>query len=129
MTFQCGRKCSHTSTAPAIAPSICAATNGATFEKSPVFTATPSVTAGFRCASGLPHAIAVNTPAITANAHPAVIASHPVPSALLPFSSTLATEPLPIRIRTIVPMNSPKNLDAIASSCMNPCSTASRTTA
>ena len=53
--------------------------------------AIPTVTAGFRCASGLPHAIAVNTPVITAKAHPAVIAIQPAPSALLRFSSMLAT--------------------------------------
>src|SRR5256885_8766253 len=32
----------------------------------------PIVTAGFKCASLLPQAMAVKTPAITANAHPAV---------------------------------------------------------
>src|SRR4051812_7295664 len=73
----------------------------------------PMVTAGLRCASALPHAIAVKTPVITAKAHPAVIASHPEPSALLRLSSMLATLPLPIRMRIIVPMNSPKYLDAI----------------
>src|SRR5678815_1452417 len=93
VTAQCGRKFNQTSTAPAIAPSICAATYGARFEKSPDLTASPSVTAGLRCASGLPHAIAVNTPVITAKAHPAVIATHPAPSALLRLSSTLATTP------------------------------------
>ena len=115
MTAQCGRKFNQTSTAPAIAPSICATTKGATLEKSPVLTATPSVTAGFRCASGLPHAIAVKTPVITAKAHPVVITIQPAPSALLRLSSTLATTPLPIRMRIIVPMNSPKNFDAIGS--------------
>src|SRR5258705_10133251 len=70
VTAQCGRKFNQTRTEPAIAPNICATTKGATLEKSPVFTATPRVTAGLRCASGLPHAIAVNTPVITAKAHP-----------------------------------------------------------
>src|ERR1035437_860139 len=116
VTSQCGRKFSQTNTAPAIAPNNCARAKGASFEKSPVLMATPKVTAGLRCASGLPQAMAVNTPVITAKAHPAVIASHPPPSALLRLSNMLATAPLPIRMRTIVPMNSPKNLDAIGSS-------------
>jgi hypothetical protein len=53
---------------------------------------------------------------MTAKAHPVVMASHPAPSPLLRLSNMLATAPLPIRMRTIVPMNSPKNLDAIGSS-------------
>src|SRR3954447_7525729 len=85
----------------------------ASLEKSPVLTAKPSVTAGFKCASALPQAIAVKTPVITANAHPVVITIQPAPSALLFLSRTLATTPLPIRMRTSVPMNSPKNLDVI----------------
>src|ERR1039458_7834915 len=75
------------------------------------------VTAGLMCASGLPQAMAVKTPVITAKAHPAVMASQPVPSALLRLSNMLATAPLPMRMRIIVPMNSPKKLDAIASAC------------
>ena len=82
--------------------------------------AIPIVTAGFRCASALPHAIAVNTPVITANAHPAVIASHPAPSALLLLQQHVGNTPLPIRMRIIVPMNSPKNLDAHWSSLIDP---------
>src|SRR5215471_2476464 len=69
--------------------------------------ATPKVTAGFKCAPGLPHAIAVNTPHITANAHPAVITIQPEFSALDFFSNTPATTPSPNRISTVVPMNSP----------------------
>jgi hypothetical protein len=41
------------------------------------------VTAGLRYASRLPQAIAVNMPAMTANAHPAVITIHPEPSPLV----------------------------------------------
>src|SRR3954453_157522 len=85
----------------------------ASLEKSPVLTAKPSVTAGFKCASALPQAIAVKTPVITANAHPVVITIQPAPSALLFLSRTLATTPLPIRMRTSVPMNSPKKFDVI----------------
>src|ERR1035437_3745728 len=102
VTAQCGRKFNQTNTAPAMAPSNCATAKGARSEKSPVFTAKPRVTAGLRCASGLPQAMAVNTPVITAKAHPAVIATQPAPSALLRLRSTLATAPLPIRMRTMV---------------------------
>src|SRR5688572_15789676 len=70
-------------------------------------TANPSVTAGFRWASGLPQARAVKTPATTANAQPAVIASQPAFSPFDPFSRTPATTPLPSRIRIAVPRNSP----------------------
>src|SRR6516165_3667378 len=69
--------------------------------------ATPNVTAGFRCAPGLPHAIAVNTPHITAKAHPAVITIQPEFSALDFFSNTPATTPSPNNTSTAVPMNSP----------------------
>src|ERR1022692_2514078 len=117
VTAQCGRKFNQTSTAPAMAPSNCAAAKGARSEKSPVFTANAKVTAGLMFAAGLPQAMAVNTPVITAKAHPVVMASQPVPSALLRLSNMLATAPLPIRMRIIVPMNSPKKLDAIGSSC------------
>src|SRR5450432_2918710 len=113
VTSQCGRKCSQTRVAPAIAPSICARMKEPTLEKSPLVMANPSVTAGFRCAAELPQAIAVKMPVITANAQPVVIAIQPAPSALVRLSSTLATTPLPIRIRISVPMNSPKNFDAI----------------
>src|SRR5438132_1159818 len=75
-----------------------------------------SVTAGFKCASLLPHAIDVNTPAITANAQPAVMTIHPLPSAFVPLSSTPATTPLPRRIRTIVPRNSPSSGDVMGCS-------------
>src|SRR4051794_38471154 len=83
------------------------------FEKCPDETAKPSVTAGLRYASLLPHAIAVNTPAITAKAQPAVITIQPEPSAFDRFSTTLATTPSPSRINTRVPINSPRNGDAI----------------
>ena len=53
-----------------MAPSNCAPMNGI-FEKSPVDTPNAIVTAGFRCASELPHAIDMKMPHITANAHPA----------------------------------------------------------
>ena len=65
------------------------------------------VTAGFRNASLLPQAIAVNTPHITAKAHPAVITIQPEFSAFDFFSSTPATTPSPSSTSTSVPMNSP----------------------
>ena len=52
----------------------------------------------------------VKTPHMTANAHPAVIAIQPAFCALDLLRSTLATTPLPSRMRTIVPMNSPKRV-------------------
>src|ERR1017187_2747918 len=75
------------------------------------------VTAGLMCASGLPQAMAVKTPVITAKAHPAVMASQPVPSALLRLSNMLATAPLPMRMRISVTRDAPKNLVGIGSSC------------
>src|SRR2546430_4492928 len=75
--------------------------------------ANPRVTAGFRCASLLPHAIAVNTPAITATAHPVEITIHPLPSAFERFSSTAATTPSPSKIKIIVPRNSPSHGEVI----------------
>src|SRR5437763_8994223 len=92
-----------------MAPSNCAVKYSGILLKSPVLTATPNVTAGLRCASGLPHAMAVKTPVITASAQPAVITIQPEPSPFDFRSSTLATTPLPIRMSTIVPMNSPRN--------------------
>src|SRR6516225_134251 len=56
--------------APRNAPATCETTYGASFANFPDSTAKPKVTAGLMCASGLPHAIATNTPAITANDHP-----------------------------------------------------------
>ena len=53
--------------------------------------------------------IDVKMPVITAKAQPVVMTIQPAPSALLPLSRTLATTPLPIRMRIRVPMNSPKN--------------------
>src|SRR5215469_11835917 len=50
---------------------------------------------------------------MTAKAHPAVITIHPEPSAFERLSSTPATTPSPSRIRTRVPMNSPKNGEVI----------------
>src|ERR1051325_6892306 len=70
--------------------------------------ANPSVTAGFRKASLLPHAIEANTPAITASPHPVVITIQPDASPFDRFRSTQATTPLPRRIRINVPTNSPK---------------------
>src|SRR5215813_3185905 len=70
--------------------------------------ANPNVTAGLRKASLLPQAIAANTPAITAKAHPAVITIQPDASPFDLFRSTQATTPSPRRIRISVPTNSPK---------------------
>src|SRR3982751_4212037 len=53
--------------------------------------------------------MAVKTPLITASAQPAVMTIQPEPSPFDLRSSTLATTPLPIRMSTIVPMNSPRN--------------------
>src|ERR1700761_2712151 len=75
--------------------------------------AAASVTAGFRCASGLPHATAVTTPTKTAKAHPAVITIHPAFAAFESFSSTPPTTPSPNNTNTAVPMNSPKTGEAI----------------
>src|SRR5208283_5709490 len=79
---QCGRKCSQTIVAPAIAPQSCAAMNGKTREKSWLLRAKPRVTAGLICAPGLPQAMAVNTPHMTASAHPVLMTSQPEFSAL-----------------------------------------------
>src|SRR6266849_3171569 len=106
-------------TAPANALSICAATKGRTFVKSPVRTANPIVTAGLRCAPALPQATAVMTPHITANAQPAVITIHPEFSALDFFRTTAATTPSPSKIKMSVPRNSPKNGEFI-SVCLLP---------
>ncbi len=72
----------------------------------------PEVAEGMRWAApvarpGLPQAIAVNTPHMTARAHPVVMTSHPEFSALLLWRRTPALTPLPRRIRTKVPLNSP----------------------
>ena len=90
-----------------MAPANCAALYHATLPKSPELIAAPSVTAGFRWPS-LPKAMAVNTPAITAIAHPVLMTIHPEPSPLDFRSRTLATTPFPMRISTMVPMNSPQ---------------------
>src|SRR5208283_1619654 len=91
--------------------------NGQNFEKSRVEIAMAKVTAGLMYASGLPHAMAVKTPITTAKAQPAAMASHPAPSALERLRSTFATTPLPNRIRTAVPINSPKHFAVIVAPC------------
>src|SRR5215475_4106398 len=50
---------------------------------------------------------------MTAKAQPAVMTIQPEPSAFDRFNRTLATTPSPSRINTRVPMNSPRNGDAI----------------
>ena len=57
-------------------------------EKFPDLIASASVTAGLMCASGLPQAMAVKMPHITANAQPAVITIQPEFSALDFFRRT-----------------------------------------
>ena len=57
--------------------------------------------------------MAVKTPAITAKAHPLVMTIHPEPSAFERFNKTFATHPLPNSTRTSVPMNSPKQREAM----------------
>jgi len=61
----------------------------------------------------LPQATAVNMPAITANAQPAVITIHPEFSALERFNKTPATTPSPSSTNTSVPRNSPSKGDRI----------------
>src|SRR5262252_4514626 len=95
--------------APRKATATCDTTYGASFANSPDSTAKPKVTAGLMCASGLPHAIATNTPAITANAQPLVMTIQPASSAFERLSKTFATTPSPNSIDTSVPMNSPKH--------------------
>jgi hypothetical protein len=65
--------------APVNAPSNWAVINGIALDQSPEATAKPIVTAGFKCAAVPPQAIAVKTPAMTANAQPAVITIQPAP--------------------------------------------------
>src|ERR1700722_8094116 len=89
-----------------MAPKICASMYGRTLLKLPVATANASVTAGLRW-PGPPHAFAVNTPVITAKAQPVAIAIQPAFSAFDFRNNTLATTPFPMRIRIMVPMNSP----------------------
>src|SRR3984957_20226954 len=73
----------------------------------------PMVNAGFKYASLLPQAMAVNMPAITANAHPAVITIHPDPSALEGFSKTPETTPFPSNIINNGRKNTPSSGDLI----------------
>jgi len=87
---------------------------GSKLGKIPSRTAKPIVTAGFRCASLLPHAMAVKTPAITAKAHPVVIAIQPLPSAFERLSSTAATTPSPSRTKNHRPRNSPSTGEVIS---------------
>src|SRR5215469_16721408 len=68
-------------------------------------------------ASLLPHTITVKTPAITASAQPVAMTIQPAFSAFDLLSSTLATTPSPSRIKTSVPMNSPKKGEIIRVSC------------
>src|SRR6185437_1756737 len=104
---QCGRKCSHPRIAPTNAPSNCAMKKGRKLAQLPLVIATASETAGLMCAPGLPHACATATPAITAANHPVAMTIQPELLPLVLPSTTLATTPLPNRIRTRVPMNSP----------------------
>src|SRR5439155_4024078 len=67
----------------------------------------------FNCATHHPQAIAMNTPAITQNAHPDVITIHPPLSAFDRLSSTAATTPSPSKIRIMVPRNSPSHGEVI----------------
>src|SRR5262244_3580231 len=113
VSFQCGKYCTQTSAAPTTAPSSCALKYGRNFPYAPARTANPSVTAGFKCASLLPQAIAAKTPHITANAQPAVITIQPLASAFDFLSSTAATTPSPSKIKINVPRNSPSQGDVI----------------
>jgi len=61
----------------------------------------------------LPQRIAVKMPQSTAKHQPAVMASHPLPSALERLSSTPATTPSPRRMSTMVPRNSPSRGERI----------------
>src|SRR5277367_1720142 len=79
-----------------------------------------SVMAGLRCASWLPQRTAVKIPQTTAKPQPVAMTIHPLFSAFERFRSTPATTPLPSRMSTSVPMNSPKNCDLIR--FYSPCS-------
>src|SRR4030095_16835906 len=89
-----------------------------TLDQSPDAVAKPTVTAGFKCAALLPQAAAVNMPAMTANAQPAVITIQPPPAALDLFRTTFATTPFPSRIKTSVPKNSPSIGETIGLVCV-----------
>src|SRR6266571_6302093 len=109
VSLQCGRYTSQTRLAPTNAPRNCAAQNMATFDQFFESRATASVIAGLMCAPGLPHATAVQIPATTAIPHAVAITIQPEFSPFDFFRRTLATTPSPSRIRTKVPMNSPRN--------------------
>ncbi len=73
------------------------------------------VTAGLICAL-LPTASATMTPKTTASPQPVVITSQPEFSPWVPLSNTVPLTPLPINIKVIVPMSSPRNaLDIVPS--------------
>src|SRR5271157_206748 len=74
-----------------------------------------SVMAGFRFAPELPKACATSTPHSTPRAHPVVTTIQPASAAYDLRSVTLAHTPLPSRIRTSVPRNSPNHTECILS--------------
>src|ERR1700722_8387179 len=120
VTFQCGRKWSHTAIAPATAPKSCAAKKGKTFEKSPDTIAIPSVMAGFRWPIGAAAGGRREAARHHGKRPAAAMAVHPAPYALECRSETFATTPLPRRMRTRVPMNSPTNFAPILVSDLRP---------
>src|SRR6266568_5971296 len=78
-----------------------------------------SVIAGLRFAPGLPKACATNTPQSTPSAHPVVTTIQPASAAYDLRRVTAAFTPLPSRIRTSVPINSPNQGQCIQASFMS----------
>src|SRR6185503_19584819 len=73
------------------------------------------VMAGLRLAPGLPNAWATTTPQRTAMAHPVVTTIQPASDAKVRRRVTLAQTPLPRRMRTRVPRNSPNQTECMFS--------------
>src|SRR5215469_18476340 len=109
VSFQWGRYTSQTRIAPTNAPRTCALQNTPTFDQFFERIATAKVIAGLMCAPGLPQATAVHMPATTARPQAVAITIQPEFSPLDFLSRTFATTPSPSRIKTSVPMNSPRN--------------------
>src|ERR687897_98960 len=110
VSLQWSRYASHTSVAPMNAPTNSPAQYSGTSPQSMLpATASPSVTAGLRCAPL--NWLTANTATMTAMPHPNVMTIQPEFCPLDRFSSTHATTPLPSKIRSAVPITSaPKML-------------------
>src|SRR5579863_8466298 len=97
--------------APQMAPSNCADHRLSSCAHAPVEMATESVMAGLRLAPGLPKACAPSTPQSTPSAQPVVITIQPESAAYDLRSVTPALTPLPSRMSTSVPRNSPIHVE------------------